>query len=453
MKFSTEKQAQVREIFVAGLEEHFGSGTEVTVLEIETRLREMVVEIGAQSLGAYLSSQEAAYPADQIECGCGGEAAYVSYKDAKVKSVFGWASYRRAYYICPRCQQGQKPLDQRLGLEPGQATSGLADLLGIAGVQTSFEEGSQLVERYLLVEVSENTLRKETQVFGQLQVQEEEIWIATSQDPAWLQEHLRTESEYPQRLYGSIDGAHAPLNEEWREMKAGCWFEVEAIAKDRLPKYRQAKVGELGALRAKNITYYCDLEKAGQFGKLMWATGCQRLADLAPEIVFVADGAAWIWNLVSLYYPRAVQIVDWYHAEGYLEPIAKALFGNDQKSVHQWLEKTRAHLWEGHVQKVIATCTKLVNHPQAGEAAQKALTYYTHNQHRMDYARFRDAGYMIGSGTVESACKQIVSQRLKRPGARWTETGARLTAKARAAWLSGHWNHLVHLRAPLPLAT
>jgi hypothetical protein len=452
MKFSTEIQAQVREAFVAGLEEHFQMKEDVTVLEIETQLRELLVEMGAQSLGAYLSSREAAYPADQIDCQCGGQAEYVSYKKAKVKSVFGWASYRRAYYLCPRCHHGQKPLDKQLGLEPGQATSGLADLMGVAGVQTSFDEGQQLVERYLLVEVSENTLRKETQIFGQLQDQEETDWIENSQDPAWLQEHLRTEKEYPQRLYGSLDGAHAPLNEEWREMKTGCWFEVETIAKDRVPQYRQAQVGACGALRAKNITYYCDLEKAGQFGKLMWATGCQRAADLAPEIVFVADGAAWIWNLVGLYYPHAIQIVDWYHAEGYLEPIAKALYGTDQKAIHHWLDETRTLLWEGHVQKVIATCSKLTDHPQAGEAAQKALTYYSNNQHRMDYARFREAGYMIGSGTVESGCKQIVTQRLKRSGARWTETGARLTAKARAAWLSGQWDHLVHLRSRLPLA-
>ena len=324
-------------------------------------------------------------------------------------------------------------------------------MLGVAGVQTSFEEGSQLVERYLLVEVSENTLRKETQLLGQLQEQEEAGWIENSQDPAWLQEHQQTEREYPQRLYGSLDGAHAPLNEEWREMKTGCWFEVETVAKERVAHYRQPKVGDMGALRAKNITYYCDLEKAEQFGRLMWATGCQRLADLTPEIVFVADGAAWIWNLVSLYYPHAVQIVDWYHAEGYLEPIAKALFGNDRKALEGWLEETRTQLWEGQIHILIATCAKLIDHPQAGEAAQKALSYYTNNQHRMDYARFRNAGYMIGSGTVESGCKQIVTQRLKRSGARWTELGARLTAKARAAWLSGQWHHLIHLRAQLPL--
>jgi hypothetical protein len=70
----------------------------------------------------------------------------------------------------------------------------------------------------------------------------------------------------------------------------------------------------------------------------------------------------------------------------------------------------------------------------------------------MRYERFRTAGYMIGSGTVESGCKQIVAQRLKLPGAQWTLMGAVQTAKARAAWLSGYWQSLCDLRCALPLA-
>ena len=63
----------------------------------------------------------------------------------------------------------------------------------------------------------------------------------------------------------------------------------------------------------------------------------------------------------------------------------------------------------------------------------------------MRYDDFRDKNYFIGSGTVESACKQIVSMRLERPGARWTHQGAALTAKARTAWLSGSWNSVTQL--------
>jgi hypothetical protein len=91
--------------------------------------------------------------------------------------------------------------------------------------------------------------------------------------------------------------------------------------------------------------------------------------------------------------------------------------------------------------------------PQAGPFAAAAVTYYTNNQDRMDYAHFRQQGYLIGSGTIESGCKQIGTMRLKRSGAQWTEAGATAVAKARAVWLSGQWDSLVSYYRQLPLAS
>jgi hypothetical protein len=94
----------------------------------------------------------------------------------------------------------------------------------------------------------------------------------------------------------------------------------------------------------------------------------------------------------------------------------------------------------------------LASIPLAAKPVYNAVSYFTNNHKRMDYALFRQQGYFIGSGTVESAGKQIAGLRLKRAGARWTETGAVATAKARAAWLSDDWDELAVLRASLPLA-
>ena len=101
-----------------------------------------------------------------------------------------------------------------------------------------------------------------------------------------------------------------------------------------------------------------------------------------------------------------------------------------------WLESVIEELWHGHVEAVIEACLPLT---QTSAFAKQSLSYYTNNKERMRYDQFRTAGFMIGSGIIESACKQIVSQRLKLPGAQWTLEGAILIAKARAAWLSGHW--------------
>jgi hypothetical protein len=446
MEFSTELISTVAELFKQAIVEAVARHPESKIADLEQGLRQLLKQVGAQALATSLTALEEQYPQAQVACPCGSLADYQFRRTAKTLTVFSWVAYRRAYYLCSHCHRGQCPLDQRFGLEPGKVSAGLAPLLALAGVETAFEEGCQLVERFLLLEVSDNTLRKETQTFGQLQAQAEQTWQAQSQDPQHLQERLRSQPAHPKRLYGSMDGTHVPIGEEWRELKAGSWYEVE--------KVRSASgqgVGELDELRAKNISYYCDIAEAETFGELLWATGVPRAADLAEEIIFLGDGAAWIWNLVERNFPHAVQIVDWYHAVEYLTPIAEAAFGANSPQGKVWLEAVRTDLWEGRVDQVIIACQ--VFEKQAGEAARKAVIYYTHNARRMDYARFRAAGYQIGSGTIESGCKQIATQRLKRSGARWTLEGARMTAKARAAWLSGQWNQLAAQRAALPLAT
>ncbi len=232
-------------------------------------------------------------------------------------------------------------------------------------------------------------------------------------------------------------------------MKVLCWFETESVpAAQRSACQRKQAEREQVALRARNMRYFCDITGAEQFGKLLWATGCHLNADLSPELIFLGDGAVWIWNLVSQYYPNAIQIVDWYHAEEHLEIIANAAFAQGADRTN-WLEGVKQALWEGQVELVIAAGEALA---ASCELARKAAHYFYTNAERMRYDRFRAAGYMIGSGTVESGCRQIVTQRLKLPGAQWTVPGAVQTAKARAAWLSGSWQSLCVQPSALPLA-
>jgi hypothetical protein len=296
---------------------------------------------------------------------------------------------------------------------------------------------------------------------GVLQEQQETELIQSSQDEVVLQERQRHSGNVPPRLYSSMDAAKVRIeprlkqgqepaeHEEWRDMKVLCWFEAETVPPSQRSKRQRQKVQrEQIALRAKNMRYFCDITEAEDFGRLLWATGCTVKADLSPELVFLGDGAVWIWNLVAKYYPNAIQIVDWFHAEKYLEGVAVVAFPDlSERAV--WLEGVTQALWDGQVEKVISTCEDLA--PGCGEA-RKAIAYFYTNAERMRYDRFRTAEYMIGSGTVESGCKQIVTQRLKLPGAQWTVPGAVQTAKARAAWLSGHWQTLCNQRSALSLA-
>ena len=216
------------------------------------------------------------------------------------------------------------------------------------------------------------------------------------------------------------------------------WPHIDTVVTER---------GQLGQ-RAKNIRSYCAILEAKPFGQLMWATGCAAQADLTRELVFVCDGAVWIWNLIATHYPKAVQIVEWYHAADRLERVAHAAFHQTAPRA-RWLERTTTDLWEGRVTEVIQACTDLG--AQCSEA-RDAVTYFTNNTARMRYDQYRAKDDLIGSGTVDSSCKQIVTPRLKCSGAQWIIPGAVDTAKARAAWLSEAWTPVCTRWADLPLA-
>jgi len=82
----------------------------------------------------------------------------------------------------------------------------------------------------------------------------------------------------------------------------------------------------------------------------------------------------------------------------------------------------------------------------SGEAVEAAVSYYTAHQGRMDYASYRARGLQIGSGSVESACKQLVSARLKQAGMIWDAAGAEAVAMVRAWLKSERWEEAVALR-------
>lgn len=462
MEYNTETiknlAQQVSQVFQAAVVAH--AEKEVRIADIESELREMMRAIGAEALSQILSTSGGT-PQAELPCECGGTLHYQRQRTATVTSVFGRIQYVRAYYAGCKCECGQAPVDRKYGLEPGAMTSGLAMLLSLAGIEFGFEESRKWLKAYLLFDVSENTVRSETEGMGALQAQREKVLREQSQKEEYLQARLRETGMRPKRLYGSMDAAKVRIEprpkagkkpqkeEDWRDLKVGCWYEAEpvpVVQRSRRHRDKQARGQEV--LRAKNMRYFCDILEAEAFGELLWASGCANLADLAAELIFVCDGAVWIWKLIEHYFPQAIQIVDWYHAADHLKRLALIAFATEAQRA-EWLETATEDLWQGRITEVIQACERLT---QSCAEAQKEIVYFTHNEQRMQYKKFRSAGYLIGSGTVESACKQIVTQRLKKPGAQWEVIGAVQTAKARAVWLSGDWQSLCLCRAALPLA-
>lgn len=462
MEYNIEKINQIGKMVADVIEEAvtLSEMERVGIGDIEMGLRETLQAVGQSALKQFLENAEGELETE-IECACGGKLQYQRRRAATIWSVFGKVVYKRAYYAGCDCQKGQAPVDSRYGIEAGKVTAGLAHLIALSGIKESFDEGRKWLKEYLLFEVSENTVRSETQKMGELQRQADQELVKAMQDEKSLQQRERSQPVACDILYGSIDAAKVRIEprdpqekalekrETWRDLKAGCWYEGEVVpVRQQSTRQKKKMQREEIVLRARNKKYFCDIADAQEFGKLLWATGCAVGADRARLLVFICDGAIWIWNLIAQYFPNAIQIVDWYHAADRLKRIAEEAFPILEER-QTWLNQVTEDLWQGRVELVIEACRLLA---KKSKWAQQSLTYYSNNIERMRYNQFRASNLLIGSGMIESGCKQIVTQRLKLPGAQWHLDGAILTAKARTAWMSGEWQKLVSARSLLPLA-
>ena len=419
--------------------------TDYTMSDLERVTRRLIQEIGRQAIAMVVNAEENRYP-ETVSCqGCESDMPYIRRRSAQLRTLFGCMQVKRAYYLCPECHQGCCPLDQRLGLRPNAISAELERLGAMTGALLPFGKGRDLFEALTLVSLSDQTLDKATQAYGTAAMQREQAWQTTAFDQDELRRRKREEGK-PLRLYGAIDATkvHTRGVEEypWRDLKVGAWFE----ARGKPPKTADGQ----WRIQAENIRYYADICPASEFGSLFWATGVQHQAQLARELIILGDGADWIWNLVAQHFPKAVQILDWFHATEYLTPVAKAAFSTEEAQ-DVWLHQAKQALWDGKIEEVITDCLDLARAEDSSDPAFVAARYFNQNRDRMDYPAYRRQGYQIGSGTIESAAKQIGTMRMKVAGATWNEDSARKVAKARAAYLSNDWEALAAYRSR-PLA-
>jgi hypothetical protein len=166
---------------------------------------------------------------------------------------------------------------------------------------------------------------------------------------------------------------------------------------------------------------------------------------LKDRLVFVNDGAKWIWNWVEGNYPSSIQILDYYHATEYLGDFAKAIFSDKDKR-NDWVSKQKLLLLNDQVEEVISGIKEVKCNTLARQKAKKKiLTYYENNKPRMKYKTYRAKGLLIGSGPIESAHRTVIQKRLKQSGQRWTIKGAQFVANLRVANMSGLWEKVINL--------
>lgn len=236
----------------------------------------------------------------------------------------------------------------------------------------------------------------------------------------------------------SLDGSMVNIRGEgWKEVKVAT---VSAVEADE----------EGGAVHLRRHSYRAGLWEAATFAKQQWAEAWRRGIQRAQEVLSINDGALWIWKIIAMCYAPCVEIIDWWHAVEKLWAAANPILGQGQAATTAWVESQKSRLWQGQLRLLVHHFRALAprGHPLPGPVWE-AVSYIYANRRRMRYDLFRQAGYPLGSGAVESGCKRVVIGRLRQAGMRWSRTGAQAMLALRCVLLSGRWSSLWYL-SPQP---
>jgi len=326
---------------------------------------------------------------------------------------------------CRRDWGYEYPADKALGLPSGDYSLDMEWLIVLLATKGSYEAEVEQLRKMLGVEVCVRTVEDLVERHGRRRVEEE----AQCQQDTFERRKPVSAERQNERIAIGIDAAKYRSREDpqepWKDMKIGCVGSM-----DKEGKLRGGK-----AYVAEN-----DKERLGR----QLYTEAQRLGmDQAREIVAIGDGAPMNWNLMAQHLPeRRVEILDFYHAAEHLTECGAALYGEGTKQAQHWARTQRRRLLNGHYNRVMNELQRRWQGlPRRKADLRKVLSdnieYFQTNRQRMRYRYFRRCGYPIGSGFIETGCKQIVGMRLKGPGMRWRQAGALHMAKLRGLALSG----------------
>lgn len=398
-----------------------GTAPGLDLAAAEQRVREGVVAIGARLLEAGLAARGTGQAGSQIACACGGGATFEGYRPKGVQTLVGWVTVRRAYYACSECGHGGCPLDAVLGLGRDSHSPGVRRLAARFGALVPFAPAAAALADAAGIRLSPSTVRRLTETLGARRDADVVAQVAQ----AWTAGAPPAATEPPGRLYIAMDGVRILGTDGLgREAKVGVVVPV-----------RRTPAGEARAA----ASYAASFEPAEAFGRRLALEAPRRGLEGAAAIAVLGDGAAWIWNLAAEHFPAAVQTVDWFHASERIWALGRTLCGAETPETTAWVERALARLARGQAAALAAEWRAL---PLRGEAAvvrDEQATYFSNQAGRMAYDRYRAAGWDIGSGMVESACKYVIGAREKGAGMRWSESGVNAVAQLRVLLCNDQW--------------
>ena len=172
----------------------------------------------------------------------------------------------------------------------------------------------------------------------------------------------------------------------------------------------------------------------------------------ADKILFIADGARWIWNRVaklmnSLGVKHWYELLDFYHAVEHLGKVANLQKKWKKGQRKRWITKYRRLLLRGKAKELIQQLRQLCR-GKKNKDLRRERNYFIRNHDRLSYQAIAQEGLPIGSGSIESAVRRVVNLRLKSASTYWLRQTAEAMLMLRSYYKAGRWNCLKKLSFP-----
>jgi hypothetical protein len=380
---------------------------------------------------------------------CGASWRSKGFAPRQMTSLFGPIRWQRRVGRCPRgCTISQvAPLDEALGVQPHQRTSGELQSLGCAlAVFVPFATAARLLGWSCGSVVSPRALWCWVQAAGHQAMeplQEELAAVARGHEPT--PEPL-TAAQVALPLVLGADGVMVPFRPDagaprgkirWREVKVGVLARIgqhrtrTGQVVTRLTQRRLVAVlGDIEALKPR-----------------LWLEALRQGIRNAPQVVWLSDGGRGLWRLFDeCFAGTAMGILDFYHAAQNLWKSAAAWLDGRTTQARRWCTWARHRLRYGHPDGVLGDLAEALDVEGWPDTARDTLrtvsAYLERHRAHIDDAIDKERGLPLGSGMVESACKWLIQQRFKGVGMRWSEDGFNHLVHLRLAWVNGRFEAL-----------
>jgi hypothetical protein len=362
---------------------------------------------------------------------------------------FGAIAIARSRGYCKRCRKWRFPADTALGLEETAGYSPrVQEMAALLASKMPVSEASAVLEHLTGVKLPRATLDREARRQGErarkLRRQADEQACGARQKP--VQGELVLE---PYQMIIQLDAWNIRERDDWgktqglrqRGQEPERWHWVYTGTCFRLD-HRGKTAGGRPVISERG--FVATREGIDGLREQLHAEALRRGLGQAAGVLVIGDGAVWIWRLADDRFKDARQRLDFYHAVQHLAAVGRALFGEDQAKLKGWLRPLVQQLKNQSAIKVVAQLEEILTEMPAGaaaEAVQKEVNYFHEHQNRMDYRAGRRRGEPIGSGAIESTCRQTQC-RFKRPGQYWSRQGDEALLCLETFWRNGRWHLL-----------